>query len=33
MANGILSAVANNVLTIQASAASALTGTVWGTEE
>lgn len=33
MGNGILSAAANNLLTIQAGAVSALTGTVWGTEE
>ena len=33
LGNGILSAAANNRLTIQASAVSALVGTVWGTEE
>lgn len=33
LGNGILSAVADNRLTIQASAVSALVGTVWGTEE
>lgn len=33
LGNGILSATINNVLTIQASAVSALVGTVWGTEE
>ncbi len=33
LGNGILSATINNRLTIQASAVSALVGTVWGTEE
>lgn len=33
LGNGILSAAINNALTIQASAVSALVGTVWGTEE
>lgn len=33
LGNGILSATINNLLTIQASAVSALVGTVWGTEE
>ncbi|SRR6266436_426837 len=33
MGNGILSAVANNVLTATGSATETITGTIWGTEE